>query len=92
MTANVVELFTETEWVRFYDAAQQAARARGSVFVLDESVRMVSERAWAAYLRDTMTGAGVDDLAARIVPENYPQSELVDQLAALSSRRNGARP
>ena len=71
MTDTVVELFTEAEWVRFHEAAQEAARRRGGFFVLDESVRMVSERAWATYLREIMLSVGVEDLAARIDPSRF---------------------
>ena len=74
MTAaqNVAELFTEDEWVRFVEAGREHARAQGSTFFLDETAQIISARAWATYLRDVMTVVGVEDLAARIVPENYP--------------------
>lgn len=73
MTAqSVAELFTEDEWVRFIETGRERARAQGSFFVLDETAQIISQRAWATYLRDVMTAVGVDDLAARIVPESYP--------------------
>lgn len=70
----VVKLFSEAEWVRFVEAGREAAKAQGGFFSLDESRRLISEREWAGYLRDVMTSVGVDDLAARIIPEDYPDS------------------
>lgn len=76
MTDTVVELFTEAEWVRFHEAAQEAARRRGGFFVLDESVRLVSERAWAEYLKELMLKVGLEDLAARIEPLDFAGREI----------------
>lgn len=69
-------LFTEDEWLAFTNALG-ARRA-----LLDEGVRPLGERAWAEYIKGTMPALGLDDLAARIDPEDF-EPGAAERLLAL---------
>ena len=65
-------MLSPEDWTRFVDAANECAAARGRVFLLDEGRRMFGERAWASYLQGLMLELGLEEMAARLDPEQFP--------------------
>ncbi|MDH6284498.1 hypothetical protein [Prescottella agglutinans] len=81
--ATVAQLFSDAELAHFVTVATERVRASGGIFALDESVRLLGERAWATYLRALMERAGLHEFAARIDPAQfgeYPTIRAIDEL------------
>ncbi|MGO4205529.1 hypothetical protein AB4Z09_28110 [Rhodococcus sp. TAF43] len=86
--ATVAQLFSDAELAHFIATATERVRAAGGVFILDESVRLHGERAWATYLRALMEKAGLDEFGARIDPEQFDEHPIIRAANELGRTRN----
>lgn len=69
---DIRDALSESQFAALIDRYKAAAAEQGNVFVLDEAPQLWGQRQQAAYLRRLAHSVHMDELAARLDPDEFP--------------------